>query len=73
MAKRNQGAVDKLFKIVGKGEFTARAAVEMLVDSGYKQAPNSVAMHFAIKRDPRFYIVKETKGGTIFRKVGRIF
>ena len=73
MAKRNQGAVNKLFKIIGKKEFTARGAVEMLVNSGYKQTPNTVAMHFALRRDPRFSIVKETKGGTIFRKAERIF
>ena len=73
MAKRNQGAVNRLFKIVGKEPFTARGAVGMLVESGYKQAPNTAAMHFALKRDGRFSIVEETKSWTIFRKGDGIF
>lgn len=68
MGKRNQNAADRLYKIIGHREFTAKAAVEILAEDGYRFTPHANAMTNILKRDRRFVKTKKTSLGTCYKK-----
>ena len=51
MANKNQRAVDRLYKIIGHREFTARSAVYTLAEDGYRYTPHANALANLLKID----------------------
>ena len=68
MAVKNQQAVNRLYKIIGQREFTARSAVDALSVDGYRSIPHANALAYILKLDKRFVITKRTKEGMHFKK-----
>ncbi len=65
---KNQNAANRLYKIIGHREFTARMAVDILAAEGYRFTPHANAMAILLKRDSRFVKTKRTKQGTHYKK-----
>ena len=68
MINKNQRAVDRLYKIIGHREFTARSAVYTLAEDGYRYTPHANALANLLKIDERFVMTKRTHEGMHFKK-----
>jgi hypothetical protein len=65
---KNQMAADRLHKIIGHREFTARTAVEILAEDGFRWTPHANGMTNILKRDRRFVKTRKTSHGTCYKK-----
>ena len=65
---KNQSAANRLHKIIGHREFTARMAVDILAAEGYRFTPHANAMAILLKRDNRFIMTKRTDQGIHYKK-----
>ena len=65
---KNRAVANRLYKLIGHEEFTARSAVDLLAGNGDKFTPHVNSMAFLLRTDSRFIMTKQTKSGLHYKK-----